>query len=99
MPTDIFLLNLGEPEQRAVTKVGGLPYRAAGKPWPIAQSGAPMTFLTQFCFVDSRDLVPPLPGDMLLVFIEGKEVQLTHQISESCTIAQSVKTMMLLRLV
>lgn len=72
VPTDIFILSLGEPDQRAVTKISGLPYRAAGKPWPTAPSGIPMTFVAQFCFADSRDLVPPLPGDLLLIFIEGK---------------------------
>lgn len=78
VPTDIFILNLGEPEQRTVTKIGGLPYRAAGKPWPTAPSGVPMTFIAQFCFTDSRDLVPSLPGDLLLVFIEGKEIRLRN---------------------
>jgi len=82
VPTDIFILNLGEPEQRAVTKVSGLPYRAAGKPWPTAPSGVPMAFVAQFCFADSRDLVPPLPGDLLLVFIEGKELQLKRPASK-----------------
>src|SRR5579859_470027 len=83
VPTDIFILNLGEPEQRAVTKVSGLPYRATGKPWPLAPSGAPLNFVAQFCFADSRDLVPALPGDVLLVFIEGKEIRLRHSISGS----------------
>jgi len=80
VPTDIFLWNLGEPEQRAVTKISGVPYRAAGKPWPLAPSGIPMNFVAQFCFADSRDLLPPLPGDLLLVFIEGKEIRLKHPI-------------------
>jgi hypothetical protein len=73
MPTDIFILSRGEPAQRAVTKISGLPYRAAGKPWPMTPSGTPMNFVAQFCFVDSHDLVPQLPGDLLLIFVEGKE--------------------------
>lgn len=78
LPTDIFLWNRGEPERRAVTKIGGLPYRAAAKSWPMAASGLPMTFVAQFCLVDSLDLVPSLPGDLLLVFMEGKQLRSGH---------------------
>jgi hypothetical protein len=80
VPTDIFILNRGEPEQRAVTKISGLPYRAAGKPWPMTPSGTTMNFVAQFCFADSRDFVPTLPGDLLLIFIEGKEIELRHRL-------------------
>ncbi len=72
-PTDVFVWSLGEPEQRAVTKISGLPYREAGKPWPHSRSGTPMNFVAQFCFADSRDIIPKLPGDLLLIFVEGKE--------------------------
>ncbi len=69
VPTDVFVWTRGEPEQRAVTKIAGVPYRAAGKPWPLDASGRPRLFLAQFCFADSRDLIPvPLPGDVLLMF-------------------------------
>lgn len=73
IPTDVFVWYRGESPQRAVTKVGGLPYRGAGKPWPVASSGVPLTFVAQFCFADSGDIVPALPGDILLIFAEGKE--------------------------
>jgi len=73
VPTDVFVWNRGEPENRAVTKIGGLPYRDAGKPWPMAPSGVPMNFVAQVCFADSKDIVPSLPGDILLIFAEGKE--------------------------
>jgi hypothetical protein len=73
VPTDIFVWNRGEPERRAVTRIGGLPYREAGKPWPIARSGTPMNFVAQFCFADSRDITPDLPGDILLFFAESKK--------------------------
>jgi hypothetical protein len=72
-PTDIFVWNRGEPENRAVTKISGLPYRAAGKPWPTSPFGMPLNFVAQINFADSRDLVPALPGDLFLIFIEGKE--------------------------
>jgi uncharacterized protein DUF1963 len=75
VPTDVFVWSRGEPQYRAVTKIGGLPYREAGKPWPVAPSGRPMTFLAQFCFADSKDIVPPLPGDLLLVFAQVEEWQ------------------------
>ncbi len=71
--TDAFIWALGEPELRHVTKVGGLPYRPDGMPWPkLSETGAPMTFLAQICFAGSRDLVGELPGDVLLVFAEGE---------------------------
>jgi uncharacterized protein DUF1963 len=75
IPTDVFVWSRGEPENRAVTKIGGLPYWPAGKPWPVAPSGRPMAFVAQFCFADSRDIVPPLPGDLLLVFAQVEEWQ------------------------
>jgi Domain of unknown function (DUF1963) len=74
VPTDVFIWSRGEPPHREVTKVGGLPYREAGKPWPMAPSGTPMNFVAQFCFADSCDIVPnALPGDILLFFAEGDE--------------------------
>jgi hypothetical protein len=72
VPTDVFVWSRGEPNQRAITKIGGLPYRIARKSWPIAQSGMPMTFAAQLCFVDSYTITPPLPGDVLLIFTEAK---------------------------
>lgn len=71
VPTDIFLWSLGETDQRMVTRIGGLPYRAAHVPWPVSPSGVPLTFVAQICFADSRDLVPKLPGDILLIFTEA----------------------------
>ncbi len=68
VPTDIFIFNRGEPSRREVTKVGGLPYRSTERPWPHSASSSPMTFIAQFCFVDSQDIVGQLPGDVLLIF-------------------------------
>jgi Domain of unknown function (DUF1963) len=72
VPTDVCVWRAGEPARREVTKIAGLPFRRAGLPWPVAPSGEPLTFVAQFCFADSRDLVPPLPGDVLLIFAAGE---------------------------
>jgi hypothetical protein len=68
VPTDVMVWAAGEPANRAVTKIGGLPYRPADVVWPCEQSGEPMRFIGQLCFADSRDILPELPGDVLLVF-------------------------------
>ncbi len=70
VPTDVFVFARGEPPRREVTKVGGLPYWPAGRAWPRAASGAPLTFVAQFNFADSRDLAGEVPGDVLLIFNE-----------------------------
>lgn len=58
-PTDLFLFALGEPKQRDVTKVGGLQYRPEGKPWPRStNTGEPLTFVAQYRFTESRDIIP-----------------------------------------
>ena len=83
---DVFIFAVGEPQYPHVTKIGGLPYRPEGKPWPICTGapagtasnlveyykprGTPMCFLAQFCFTGSRDIVGELPGDVLLLFTE-----------------------------
>jgi uncharacterized protein DUF1963 len=67
-PTDVAVWAKGEPVHRSVTKIGGLPYRPLHAPWPEGDIGQPMRFVGQLCFVDSRDIVPALPGDVLLVF-------------------------------
>lgn len=69
MPVDIFLLSLGESPRRDITKIGGVPFRPRSKPWPLtAKHDEPYTFLAQFRFVESRDLFPKLPGEILLIF-------------------------------
>lgn len=74
VPTDVFVFAKGEPSRREVTKVGGLPYWPAGKPWPLRRNGQPMSFVGQFNFTDSLDLVGPLPGDVLLLFLADEGV-------------------------
>lgn len=73
VPVDIFVMADGEPPDRHVTKLGGVPYRPAKSPWPKAQNGEPMLFVGQFNFGDSRDIVGELPGDVLLVFADRTE--------------------------
>jgi len=70
VPMDVFILARGEPPDRAVTKIGGVPYRPEKKEWPIRSDGCPLTFLAQFSFSDSHDITGPLPGDILLVFAD-----------------------------
>ena len=71
IPVDLFALAAGEPANRAATKIGGLPYWPRDLPWPQTLDGRAMTFVCQFCFVDSFDLVgDDLPGEVLLVFID-----------------------------
>lgn len=77
--TDVLVWALGEPAERAATKVGGLPYRPAGHPWPTGYEGQPSAFVAQICFADSRDVLCTtrgkqldLPGDVLLLFSPDK---------------------------
>lgn len=73
VPVDIFVMADGEPPDRHVTKIGGLPYRPAGAPWPVGPDGEPLLFLAQFDFADSIDIVGNLPGDVLLVFMAASD--------------------------
>lgn len=76
VPTDIFIFGAGEPDRRDVTKVNGLPYRPAGLPWPLRADGEPMTFLCQYRFTESKDIIGELPGDVMLVFVIEKGIYL-----------------------
>jgi hypothetical protein len=75
VPVDVFVLAYGEPERRDITKIGGLPYRPADKPWPVSvESGKEMTFIAQFRFTESKDIVGPVPDDILLCFFDETAV-------------------------
>lgn len=50
-----------------MTKLGDVPYLPAAMPWP-ERDGTVGDCYGQLCFLDSKDLLPPLPGDVLLVF-------------------------------
>lgn len=67
--TDVVLWRLGPPKAPYHTKFGGAPYRPADAPWPRYE-GREMIFVAQWCFHDSQALVPPLPGDLLLLFAD-----------------------------
>lgn len=81
VPCDIFVWGIGEPPDRRLTRVGGVPWLPKSTPWPTF-GDTPATFLCQFDFRDSKDLhgqlaSQSLPGDLLLVFVAGEYSALT----------------------
>jgi len=70
IPTDVFVFGRGEAPRRDGTKVGGLPYWPADRPWLKDGAGMPYRFLAQFNFADSQDLLAKLPGQVLLLLVE-----------------------------
>jgi hypothetical protein len=68
VPCDLFLWGTGTPPDQRLTRVGGTPWLPRSVPWPTID-GAVLSFLCQFDFRDSRDLVGDLPGDLLLIFV------------------------------
>lgn len=74
VPVDIFIWAKGSARYPYLTKVGGVPYREADLPWPKDKNGKPYTFVAQWCFLDSRDIVSSrLGGDILLMFFRDAE--------------------------
>jgi hypothetical protein len=70
VPTDMFVLSIGEAPSRRATKIGGLPYFGRDRPWPAAEDGRPLPFLAQFDFAESTDIAEGVPGDVLLLFAD-----------------------------
>jgi hypothetical protein len=68
IPVQYLLYAQGEPETREQSRIGGLPYRPRGLPWPLDEQGHPDEFVCQIDFSDSRSLVPDLPGEIMLLF-------------------------------
>ncbi|MEM7227474.1 MAG: DUF1963 domain-containing protein, partial [Planctomycetota bacterium] len=65
---------MAEPEKPYLTKLGGVPHRESKKRWPMNRDGQPCTFVAQFCFADSRDIISTkLRGDVLLMFLPGPD--------------------------
>ena len=75
VPVDLCVWKLGDTRRREVTKIGGVPYWPAAEPWPVTRGDEPYTFVAQFCFADSRDIVPRLPGDVLSVLAAESDYQ------------------------
>lgn len=73
VPVDIFLWSVAPPEKPFLTKLGGVPHRESTSPWPT-HDGKPMTFVAQFCFADSRDIVSErIPNDVMLIFFKDAD--------------------------
>lgn len=72
-PTDAFVFGLGEPPRRDTTKIGGLAYWPKGRHWPTNSDGFAYRYFGQVCFADSRDLMPNLPADVLLIFVGERD--------------------------
>ncbi|MBX3475915.1 MAG: DUF1963 domain-containing protein [Planctomycetes bacterium] len=66
--TDVFVFAVGEPPNPAATKFGGVPYWPSNRDWPETGDGQPAEFIGQINFRDSRDILPELPGDLLIAF-------------------------------
>jgi hypothetical protein len=76
VPCDLFVWGTGKPPDRRLTRVGGTPWLPKRIPWPDIDGVVP-SFLCQFDFRDSRDLVGELPGDLLLVFVAEEDTMLS----------------------
>lgn len=69
VPVDLLLWSVEPAKRPWLTRLGGIPHRESDEPWPMHE-GRPCTFVAQFCFVDSTDIVSDkLPGKVMLVFL------------------------------
>src|SRR5262249_50228385 len=71
VPVDVCIWNLGDSARRDATKISGTPFWPADEPWP--EGYRPYTFVAQLCFADSRDILPALPGEILVLLAETTE--------------------------
>jgi len=71
--SDLFLLATGEPQDRFQTKIGGVPCLRRSCTWPCSQFGTPLPFLAQFDLTESRDVLPDLLWDVILIFADPKK--------------------------
>lgn len=67
VPVDLCVWKAGDAKRREATKIGGVPYWPASEAWPTFARREPYTFVAQFCFADSKDILPKLPGDILSI--------------------------------
>jgi hypothetical protein len=70
IPCDVFAWKWGPPPHPALTKIGGVPYRPADRPWPLDEHGKPMGYIIQMNFSESLDILPALPGNLLIIFAQ-----------------------------
>lgn len=75
IPCDLFMWGTGDAPDQRLTRVGGTPWLPKNEPWPEIDGVVP-SFLCQFDFRDSTDLVVELPGDLLLVFVAEEDTML-----------------------
>jgi hypothetical protein len=81
VPVHIFLWAAGPPQHPYLTKIGGVPHREKSKLWPTAPDGTKLTFVAQFCFLDSLAVVPEAPpGDVMLVYFRAADSYLDEDI-------------------
>lgn len=74
VPVDVFLWSAEPAEKPYLTKLGGVPHRESTKPWPMDPDAKPYTFVAQYCFADSKDIISKkIPGDVMLVFFKDAE--------------------------
>jgi hypothetical protein len=73
---DALIFGYGDTECLTNTKVGGVPYWPAWKPWPEADNGQQLEFLVQINFNGSKDLMPVLPGNILSIFVKENGYEL-----------------------
>ena len=74
VPVDLILWSSEPAEQPYFTKLGGVPHRESERPWPKDKQGKPYTFVAQFCFSDSKEIISTvIPDDVMLIFFEGPD--------------------------
>lgn len=77
-PTCLLLPSLRRPDNPRQSKFGGVPFRDSRLPWPKGESGDYLMFFAQFNFREPGLGIMPedLPGDILLIFTEGRVLAL-----------------------
>lgn len=73
IPTAAFVFAKGEPPDRRMTKLGGLPFRRADRAWPRGDRGQSLSFVGQLNLTDIPSDYPPLPSEILLVFADPED--------------------------
>ncbi len=73
LPADVFVLSHGVPETNSRSKIGGIPCWPLDRKWPTLRTGRPAPFIAQFDFSESRDIIPGLRADLLVLFGDPEE--------------------------